>query len=337
MKPTHQTDRYTLYHGDCLDVLPTLEAGSVDAVIADIPYFGVVSAEWDNQWASMSDFQEWVDQWAQEVKRVLKDNGSMFVFGDDKHIAYVQVVLDKYFLLLNAPVWYKVNALPQKNADNLRSFAPMTERLLFYTAQYDPTGWQSVKLDVNNFLPLRDYFKQYQEAIGLNIKQINEHLGHRKAEHGFYWNSTQWDLPTAETYEQLGSTFYTNGFVRREYEDLRREYEDLRRTWNGDGDTYDVIHGPIVSQKDNTPHPTTKPLWLMEKLVKLCTNEGDVILDFCMGSGRTGVAAVKHKRSFIGCDIGREWVDYAAVDIANAAGDFCPAPKDNERQMALFW
>ena len=38
MKPTIQTDNYTLYHADCLDVLPTLAAGSVDVLLTDTPY-----------------------------------------------------------------------------------------------------------------------------------------------------------------------------------------------------------------------------------------------------------------------------------------------------------
>ncbi len=49
-------------------------------------------------------------------------------------------------------------------------------------------------------------------------------------------------------------------------------------------------------------HPTQKPLALMEYLVRTHTNPGDVVLDNCMGSGTTGVACVKHGRSFIGME-----------------------------------
>ena len=49
-------------------------------------------------------------------------------------------------------------------------------------------------------------------------------------------------------------------------------------------------------------HPTQKPVALMEYLIKTYTNEGDTVLDFCMGSGTTGVACVQTGRGFIGID-----------------------------------
>ena len=50
-------------------------------------------------------------------------------------------------------------------------------------------------------------------------------------------------------------------------------------------------------------HPTQKPVALMEYLIRTYTNEGDVVLDNCMGSGTTGVACVKTKRDFIGIEL----------------------------------
>jgi len=292
-----------LHLGDCLEVMRSMPNKSVDAVITDPPYYKVMNHAWDNQWKTIEEYQAWIDALAIEWRRVIKDNGSLYVFCDDKVAAYVQVTLDKRFLLLNNITWYKTNNLPIKAVFGLRSYAPMTERILFYSAQYDPTGWETVKLDMNNFVPLREYFRKYQEAMGLNIKQINERLGHRKAEHAFYWGSTQWDLPTPETYAELAKIATNHGFVRREYEDLRREYEDLRRPFNADGETLDVIAGPIVSAKDNTTHPTTKPLWLMQRLVTVCTNPDMTVLDCFMGSGTTGVACVQTGRNFIGIEI----------------------------------
>jgi len=49
-------------------------------------------------------------------------------------------------------------------------------------------------------------------------------------------------------------------------------------------------------------HPTQKPVALMDYIIRTYSNEGDTVLDFCMGSGSTGVAAVKAHRRFIGIE-----------------------------------
>ena len=53
---------------------------------------------------------------------------------------------------------------------------------------------------------------------------------------------------------------------------------------------------------NNTIHPTQKPVALMEYLIKTYTNEGETVLDFCMGSGTTGVACLNLNRRFIGIE-----------------------------------
>jgi DNA modification methylase len=63
----------------------------------------------------------------------------------------------------------------------------------------------------------------------------------------------------------------------------------------------------LVSGKERKNHPTQKSLFLMEQLVKIHTNEGDLILDPFMGTGTTGVAAVKNNRKFIGIEINSEY------------------------------
>ncbi|AUR98411.1 DNA methylase [Vibrio phage 1.250.O._10N.261.55.E11] len=62
-------------------------------------------------------------------------------------------------------------------------------------------------------------------------------------------------------------------------------------------------------------HPTQKPVELMEWLVKSYTNEGGVVLDFCMGSGTAGVAAVRNNRQFIGIEQDEKYFDIAKQRI----------------------
>lgn len=307
---------YSIAKGDCLPLMKSLEPASVDCVFVDLPYFGIVGDDWDNQWKDRNEYLDWVVSLAHEWKRITKDNSSIFVFCDEKMEAYIQVRLDEIFLLLNKIVWFKRNNLPQKNAHLLRTFAPMTERALFYTTQYDSTGWEAVKLDMNNFMPLRQYFKEFQEALGLNIKQINSRLGHRKAEHAFYWNSTQWDLPTEETYIELCALHPAKP---REYEALRLEYEALRRPFNADSKTWDVIEFPIIGGDENTEHPTTKPLGLYRRILSVITEQGQTVLDCCMGSGTAGVVALELGRNFIGFELKDKYFSIAEARIKLAA------------------
>ena len=65
-------------------------------------------------------------------------------------------------------------------------------------------------------------------------------------------------------------------------------------------------------------HPTQKPVALMEYLVKTYTNKGELILDFTMGSGTTGVACMNLERDFIGIELDKRYFDIAKNRIKEA-------------------
>ncbi len=86
------------------------------------------------------------------------------------------------------------------------------------------------------------------------------------------------------------------------------EYRALSNVWT------DIP--PLVPwSKEKVQHPTQKPLQLMDRLVKVFTNEGDTVLDFTMGSGTTGVACVQNNRSFIGIEIDENYFNIAKQRI----------------------
>ena len=64
-------------------------------------------------------------------------------------------------------------------------------------------------------------------------------------------------------------------------------------------------------------HPTQKPVALLEYFIKTYTSEGDVVLDNCMGSGSTGVAALKNNRKFIGIEKDENYFNIAKERISN--------------------
>ena len=72
-------------------------------------------------------------------------------------------------------------------------------------------------------------------------------------------------------------------------------------------------------------HPTQKPVALIADLIRTYSNEGDTILDNCMGSGTTAVACIKEKRHFIGFELNKDYYDKA-----------CKRIDAEQRQLTLF-
>ena len=62
-------------------------------------------------------------------------------------------------------------------------------------------------------------------------------------------------------------------------------------------------------------HPTQKPVALLEYLIKTYTNENDLVLDNCMGSGSTGVACINTNRNFIGIELDKKYFEIAKQRI----------------------
>lgn len=76
-----------------------------------------------------------------------------------------------------------------------------------------------------------------------------------------------------------------------------------------------VYETSVVSGNERTEHPTQKSLKLMDEIIKLHTNQNNLILDPFMGSGTTGVAALKNNRKFIGIEINDKYYDIAVSRI----------------------
>lgn len=86
-------------------------------------------------------------------------------------------------------------------------------------------------------------------------------------------------------------------------------------------DNKDGKRHPKTIQKFNRDksglHPTQKPVALMEYLIKTYTNENDLVLDCCMGSGSTGIAALNLNRNFIGMELDENYFNIAKERIEN--------------------
>lgn len=110
---------YLLYEGDCLEIMPQLEAGSIDAVITDLPY-GITACEWDSVIP--------LDVMWKEVKRILKPNG---VFVTTAVQPFTTILINSNFDWFRYDwVWYKVAASNFMNLKN-RPFRTHEDILVF--------------------------------------------------------------------------------------------------------------------------------------------------------------------------------------------------------------
>lgn len=85
-------------------------------------------------------------------------------------------------------------------------------------------------------------------------------------------------------------------------------------------------------EKEHGNHPTQKPLEVLRRLVAMCSNEGDVVLDPFCGSGTTGVACVLLKRKFIGIDLEPEYIALTRTRMKAAATEQSKPIKAGSRQ-----
>lgn len=94
-------------------------------------------------------------------------------------------------------------------------------------------------------------------------------------------------------------------------------YHELIETKNDSGKRCPktIITFSNANQKGKL-HPTQKPVALFEYLIKTYTNEGEIVLDNCMGSGTTAIACINTNRQYIGFEIEKEYYDLA-IDRIN--------------------
>ncbi len=218
---------HSLHVGDCLDIMPTLPAQSVDAIIADPPY-GTTACKWDSVIP--------LDAMWRELKRVIKPNGAIVLFGAQPFTSV---------LVTSNLDWFKYCWTWDKRTGKghlVAKIRPLqqTEDVCVFGSgriQYNPicTPQKTRKL------------KEYSRTEIMGGKCNTD-------------------------YERVTDFLYPKTL--------------LSFPWS-----------PSTSL-----HPTQKPVELMRYLVRTYTNAGETVLDFTMGSGSTGVAALLGGRRFIGIE-----------------------------------
>ena len=99
-------------------------------------------------------------------------------------------------------------------------------------------------------------------------------------------------------------------------------YSKVKKRYNPDFvQPSDILEFNVVPNRKGKLHPTQKPVALLEHLIKTYTNEGDIVLDNCMGSGSTGVACVNTGRNFIGFELDTNYFEIASKRVKEAKTD----------------
>ncbi len=176
--------------------------------------------------------------------------------------------------------------------------------------------------------PLREYSRKVVAYAGKTQAEVKRILGNKRAQHFWSSDSVQFSLCTKETYAALTAVLVLRsmpGFL--EYEELQGMLGRSKgeRVFNL---PFGESHKPNVlfCRRDLTGfHPTQKPLALLEDLVLTYSNPGDLVLDFTMGSGSTGVACKNLGRRFIGIEKELRFFEQAQHRIAHEG-----------RQLSIF-
>ncbi|MFO7842265.1 MAG: site-specific DNA-methyltransferase [Bacteroidales bacterium] len=289
-----------LIHGDCLEVMPTIPDGSVDLILTDLPYGTVKGMGGDMEKYKHLSNANWdviipTEKVMEIANRILRKNGKMVLFANQP---FTTELISKQ--IANIPHSYNMYWDKMHFANCLvANKAPVSymEDILIFSKNHDHEGLH----------PLRQYFKIVMDFIGLNLKQINTKLGHRRAEHTFYIDSTQYGLCTEKTYNELIEVFEIDkieGFknfaeLKEIDEQFKKQFASTFNLWEGNKYKSNILK----YKKDyNGYHPTQKPVLLLEDLIKTFSNEGNLVCDLTMGSGSTGVACKNTNRSFIGIE-----------------------------------
>jgi site-specific DNA-methyltransferase (adenine-specific) len=298
-----------IFNKDCIELLKELPTHSIDAIITDPPYMGVVNEEWDNQWKSIDEYLEWCELWISESKRVLKRSGSFYVYGWAYQLSKLIPIFEKYGFSFKQDIviWKGIQSAAGRMSDKLKMFPTTTEHLHFYY------------VDSKDYI--RDILNEKRDAINIKTNEINEYLG-KASNGGGTWsgiagkNQKTLSEPTRTDWEKLNTLF--GGLP---------DYDDIVYKFNlpkGVTDVFDDINFYDSQYRKIKFHPTQKPLKLVERTIECSTNEGDIILDLFGGSGSTAIGCINTNRNYIISELNSEyylqavnWIDSHVKTIEN--------------------
>ena len=296
-----------LFQGDCLEIMKDIPDKNIDMILCDLPY-GTTACKWD----VVIPFEPLWEQY----KRIIKDKGVICLFGSEPFSSYLRTSnIDWYkydwiWEKNNAGNFQLVNYQPLKIHETISVFYNDTPNMEFaeimkfhmnrlglkqkdlslleLSKNGKPTGWVSNKLNGSQ-LPTEQQWGKLCMLFGIK----NEYEKIMSAV-----KTVTYNLDLQETHKIMSNRNKGGSLGHLSSENKRENYIQSKTGYP---------KSILKFDRESGLHPTQKPVTLLEYLIKTYTSEGEVVLDNCMGSGTTGVAAKKLNRSFIGIELNNEY------------------------------
>lgn len=268
---------------DNLELLKQLPDNSVDLIYCDILYnTGRRFKDYDDNLGTPLQALEWYKPRVIEMKRVLKNTGSICIHCDWHINSYIRILLDKILgcnNFRNEIIWKRSNDTGSSKAKG-KKLPVCSDTILFYSKSDD--------------------YKYHMPTIPYDEKMLKRFKYDDNDGKGlYYWENLRTysekrlkELGGRNELKQRSSGKYS---YKRYLKDCKLE-KAISNIW-------DDIPRLTAQNKESCDYFSQKPQKLLERIIKMTTDSGDIVADFFCGSGTTGVAAKKLNRGYILCDI----------------------------------
>ena len=272
-----RTDR--VIHGDCVEVLAGLPEGSVHLAFADPPFnIGYEYDAYDDR-RRREDYLAWTEAWLEAVRRTLRPDGSVFVAIGDEYAAEVKVRLDALGLTMrNWIVWHYTFGVSCTKKFN-RSHA----HIFYYVAD-----------------PKRFTFNA--DAVRVPSARQTTYADRRANPLGKLPDDT-WVLRPQEGedfFQPTSDTWYV-ARVCGTFKERVRARSSERGTRNGKNGGSSELRA--ASSAFVSGHPCQMPEAVLERIIRVASNPGEVVLDPFAGSGTTLAVAKRLGRRYLGVEL----------------------------------
>ena len=293
---------YKLYHGDCLEIMDKLieEGVKVDMILTDPPY-GTTRSKWD----TVIPFNRYIIMKEKNKDKILyKDE---FMLKKIKEGLDIEKIEKEWKDNSKEGIWDKINKLIKLNgAIVLFGSEPFSSKLRMSNIENYKYDWKWIKNKPTGFVHANNKpMKKHEDVIIFSNGVVNHK---NKSKH----NRMEYNpIGVCDGEDKIILPTKHGNLLQNYNNQIGRKYKSKT------GYPNDILEFNCVKNQ-NRYHPTQKPTDLLEYLIKTYTNEENLVLDFTMGSGSTGVACLNTNREFIGIELDENYFNIAKKRIEDA-------------------